>query len=278
MATINNTGLLTAFASGTVVVSASDVNGVVAHSGTITITNGNAAISILPYTAQLTVLQSLQFNVVGGRAPYFWSVTNPVAAKIVANTGLLTGLACGLTYVKAMDSNGMTIISGVITIQGSSTQQLSLTPNSGLLIIGQTLQFTASGGKTPYTWSSLNPSIASINTSGLLTAASSGVTTVTVRDANGITATTGQIFVSTSSGPSLSILPETASVPRGGWLQFSVSGGVPPYFWRVSNPEVGAITLTSGFFQANYLKKGTTTVTATDANGNVAETGVIEVR
>ena len=74
---------------------------------------------------------------------------------------------------------------------------LVLTPSSATLTRGDTTTIrVTSGGHTPYSWTSNNPAIATINaTSGLVTAVARGTTTVTVVDALGFTTTSGSIIV-----------------------------------------------------------------------------------
>ena len=69
---------------------------------------------------------------------------------------------------------------------------LSLSPNSGNLVAGETLQFTVNGGGiAPFTWSASNTDVASVSQTGQLTAKKSGVVKVTVNDSNGATASSG---------------------------------------------------------------------------------------
>ena len=78
----------------------------------------------------------------------------------------------------------MSFDNGYITIYALPT--ITVSPNSGLLAIGEQLQFNVSGGTAPYTWDVTNPSVANINASGLLTATSHGLTKVSCLDDNGI--------------------------------------------------------------------------------------------
>ncbi len=67
---------------------------------------------------------------------------------------------------------------------------ITVYPTSGSLTIGDSLQFSASGGTAPYNWSMTNGSVASINSSGLLRALHAGFTKVVAVDANGTIDTT----------------------------------------------------------------------------------------
>lgn len=72
-----------------------------------------------------------------------------------------------------------------------------ISPSTSILTRGSTLQFSVtSGGTPPYTWSSSQTGVASINPStGLLTAQARGTTNVSVIDGLGFTAATGSIVV-----------------------------------------------------------------------------------
>jgi len=89
---------------------------------------------------------------------------------------------------------------------------LTLTPNTGNLVAGETRQFTVNGGGTPpFTWSVNDTDVASISQSGLLNAKKSGVVKVTVNDSMGATASSGNFLMydTSISMPDTVMCPET---------------------------------------------------------------------
>jgi len=72
---------------------------------------------------------------------------------------------------------------------------INVYPDNGIITKGEQLQFNVSGGTPPFQWSVTNPSIASINSSGLLTASQYGVTKVVAQDNAGIKDTTDLIEI-----------------------------------------------------------------------------------
>jgi hypothetical protein len=78
----------------------------------------------------------------------------------------------------------MTFVNGSVTI--SPAPFITVSPNTALLSVGETQQFTVSGGTAPYTWSVTNPAVATISSTGLLTATAAGFTKVSVQDNGGI--------------------------------------------------------------------------------------------
>jgi hypothetical protein len=67
---------------------------------------------------------------------------------------------------------------------------ITVSPNSGLITKGETKQFTVSGGTAPYQWFLTNPSVATINATGLLTGTQAGFTKVVAVDNLGLRDTT----------------------------------------------------------------------------------------
>ncbi|HEY9166524.1 MAG TPA: cohesin domain-containing protein, partial [Candidatus Kryptonia bacterium] len=77
----------------------------------------------------------------------------------------------------------------IVTTNGSvniaAPPTINVSPTSGLLTVGDQEQFTAYNGTAPYHWSLTNPSVASIDSNGLLSATHMGFTKVVPRDFNG---------------------------------------------------------------------------------------------
>ncbi len=226
-------------------------------------------IAITPNTAQVSIGASQQFTAAGGVAPYSWSVADATVGTIDAASGLFTGLAAGATSVSAMDVNGDVGTSGAITVTA-----VAINPAASTLTVGDTVQLTASGGAAPYSWSSSDATIASVNASGLVTALAVGAVTITAVDANG---SSGAASVTVNAAvPVVTVTPNTATVATGASLQFTAAGGLAPYSWALSNPGAGRIDPVSGLFTAGD-EPASTTVLATDADGHVGESGTINV-
>jgi hypothetical protein len=83
-----------------------------------------------------------------------------------------------------------------------SLPNLSMSPNSGTLMWGETVKLNVSNGTAPYTYSVSNPSVATIDEQGNLTAITGGTVRVTATDVNGATMTSG-IFTVTDNHVSI---------------------------------------------------------------------------
>ena len=109
-----------------------------------------------------------------------------------------------------------------------------------------------------------------------MTALAAGTVTATATDADGISAATGPIsFVATAA--SIVITPNAGGVRQFFWVRFSASGGAGPYTYSLSNSSAGFINSRSGWFRAIGAVGAGTEVIATDANGNVGQSGAIVV-
>ena len=143
-----------------------------------------------------------------------------------------------------------------------SSSDFTLNASSGLQ---NTLK--ASGGSGEYTWSSADPGVATVSESGLVTGVGNGTTEVTVTDGftsavcivriKGITAGT-----TTPSGSStLSLNREDMTMPAGGTpFQLKVSGTTSAVTWSIADASIATIDADG---TVHFLKKGTTTATAT---------------
>ena len=112
------------------------------------------------------------------------------ARSILQSTGdqvaIETACKCRINAPKALQAvraRTLTVIPAALTLAPAATQQ-----------------FSAYGGRAPYSFTSSNTGVATISSSGALTAAAIGDTTITTTDAQGRTATSLAIHVSDGTG------------------------------------------------------------------------------
>ena len=125
---------------------------------------------------------------------------------------------------------------------------------------------TPSGGSGTYTWSSADTSVATVSESGTVTGVGNGTTEVTVTD--GFTSATCIVRIkgitSTTTAPSgsttLSLNREDMTMPAGTTFQLKVSGTSSAVSWSMSDTSIATIDADG---TVHFLKKGTTTATAT---------------
>jgi uncharacterized protein YjdB len=218
----------------------------------------------------LVIGDTLQFTASGGTSPYSWSVSDTSVATIDAN-GLLSALAVGTVQVTAIDADGITASTAAISVNAVT---ISVSAPATTVSVGRNLQFTASGGFAPYSWTVDDTAVASIDTNGVLTAIAAGTVTITATDANGNVGISAPVTVNLVT---ISITPNTADVNRFTWQRFFANGGTAPYTFSLSNPNAGFLNASTGWFRATGAVGATTTVVATDADGNSSESGTVTV-
>ena len=220
-----------------------------------------------------------------------WYSSNPSVATIGLTTGLVTAVGPGTTAITAVatnktDGSGATAAAS-FTVTGAQVEPVSAlsifpgNPSLTLPVIGSatpaTLSFIAigtngtSGLQTAVTsavnWSSTNPLVATISSSGLATAIGQGSTTITASYTNPagsgsgiVTATTTLTVLNSAPEPLLSIavIPATPSVAYPGQTtQLIAIGTFTPTstqpvtqnltstaIWSTSNPAVATVCTT----------------------------------
>ena len=192
VATVSATGLITGIASGTSTITAT-LSGI---SGTtiVTVTGVPAtSVTVSPQSPSVDTGQTQQLiatlidgngNVISGQT-IAWASSNPFSAT-VSDTGLVTGIAPGTSTVTATSRgvNG----TAFITVTDASVASVTVAPALHVLIVGGIVKLNAtlkdvSGneitGRT-VTWSSSNPSVATVSVNGLVKSRLQGSATITV--------------------------------------------------------------------------------------------------
>lgn len=138
----------------------------------------------MPTTFQLlaTPEDSLN-NALTGRLVTFQSDNTAIAT--VDNTGLITAIAVGVCNVTAT-SEGKIATCVVTVVPANNVATVTVAPVSGTLQVGGTLQGTASAFdisgnpiSAPFTWTTSNGTIATVDSSGLITAVAAGSVIIT---------------------------------------------------------------------------------------------------
>jgi uncharacterized repeat protein (TIGR01451 family) len=193
---------------------------------------------------------AIDLTVTGGVAPYsyLWSNTTTVEDPI--------GLTAGTYTVTVTDNVGETQTASATV--GQPTAINATTTITNVLCFGGsngTIDLTVTGGTPPYTynWSTTA-------TTQDITNLTAGTYTVTITDAN---ACTKIVSATVSSPTALFLSTAVANIfcygASNGFINLTVSGGIPPYTYLWSNGSTQQDPVN--------LVAGTYTVTITDANG-----------
>ena len=152
---------------------------------TVTISPPNPSVVEHQTTALTAVTKDANGNTLSGRT-VTWSVTPTSVATINANTGVVTGVSAGTATVTATSETKSG--TATLTVTPAPVATVTVAAPSGPIVVGQTVTLTdtvkdAAGNVLTgrvVTWSSSNPSKATVNSStGLVTGVDSGSTTIT---------------------------------------------------------------------------------------------------
>lgn len=120
-----------------------------------------------------------------------WSISDKYVATI-SQDGLLTGKSAGAADLKVKADNGVYAMLRVVVSEPKPTS-VSVSPSSVTLTEGQSRYLTAtvypSNASQLVTWTSSNTNIASVSSSGKVTAVKAGIAIITAKTSNGKSAT-----------------------------------------------------------------------------------------
>ncbi len=196
-----------------------------------------------------------------------WSSNNSGVATI-NNSGVVTGIAAGnvtISYTVINSHSCTTVVTKSINVYNNPTVSAISGPTS--VCIGKTITLT---NNTPNgVWCSSDPSIASINTNGVVTGNAVGQVTITykVTNSNGCSTIVSYI-VDVFANPVVSPINGVSSLCVGQNSPYSslTNGGT----WSSTNPGVASINSTTGVLLANSA--GSTIVEYTVVNSNGCST------
>lgn len=202
VATIAPNGHFTAFAEGTVAVTARDTDSGVTGQAVVTITPSLtvATVQATPSSTTVGVGGTIDFTAVARNAagdvvatlPFQWSASSGGTLATIAQNGHFTALGQGTVTVTARDSTSGVTGQAIVTIIASTTvTTVQVTPSSATVSVGGTIGFAAvakdaSGSNVlgaTFQWTESSGGVlATIDQNGHFTALAAGNVTVTARE------------------------------------------------------------------------------------------------
>ncbi|MCL2447049.1 MAG: Ig domain-containing protein, partial [Oscillospiraceae bacterium] len=217
IATVNASGLVTARASGTATITVTTADGNRTASVQVTVAVPVTGVTIAgAATRNLNVNQTLQLSATvnptnATNRNVTWSSSNTAIATVNAS-GLVTARAAGTATITVTTADGNRTASVQVTVAVPVTSITIAGAATRTLLMGQTLQLSATVNPTnatnrAVTWSSSSTAVATVNANGLVTPVAPGTATITVRTADGnrtasvtVTVTRVQLTVNGGSG------------------------------------------------------------------------------
>ncbi len=315
VATVDETGLVTAIGSGTAMITATG-NGVTSMPATVTVEESAPAIATVSImdampvmleigdTHQLMAVARTSEGIMIGGVTFAWSSDDNEVAT-VDSTGLITAVAPGMADITAMaDEITSDPVSVTVAEPPPDVDRVSVEPMTASIGVGEMQQFTATAydadnmeivGKT-YTWETNSTTVATIDAMGLATGVGGGSTTITatVDDVSG----TARLTVNDPPDPPdpppppppppppvvdrVAVSPSSPSIEEGETQQFSATAYesdnteiTGKTFTWTSSNTTVATINTSGL--ATAQDAGSTTITASvDGKSGTASLTVTE--
>jgi uncharacterized protein YjdB len=241
IATVNNAGLVTGISNGTVFLTFTDANGCSA-SGNIAISINGKPSTSLNGPGSICIGSSTAFLPSTGGT---WISNNPSVATI-SSTGIVTGVAAGSATFRFTDNNTGCISDNTISITVNNNPLVNITGPT-TICAGSTTSLTPTVGGS---WTSLNPAVATVNNSGIVTGVSGGTASfIFTQSSTGcVSAPTASVVVNNLPNPEFAGL---TTICIGSTTQILPSSGGT---WTSTNPSVASITnsgIITGLSQGN---------------------------
>lgn len=197
------------------------------------------------------------------------------------------GVVTGPGYDQCTGRGSINGANLAIYLNGVQVTDVSLDQTSASVFVGDTIQLTATleptnATITEVTWSSSNTFIATVNSSGLVTAVSAGSATITVRTTDGGYTDTCAITITGTVAVSSVILNKTTATVRLGTTTQLVATVLPAnatnkaVTWSSSDTSKATVN-TSGLVTASATNTGSATITVTTTDGGKTATCALTV-
>ena len=276
VATVSATGLVTAAGNGTATITATA--GSASGTATVTVAQVVSAVAVTPAAETMVVGDTLRLAVEAADAnghpvagmDFDWASSDTLVA-VVDDAGLVTGIGAGEAELTATAA-GITGRAALTVVAPEPTAVAVIPDTVALTVLGQTAQLAAEVRDqirrvmegVPVSWASADPSVAEVDSAGLVTAIGGGATTVaaTAGEVSGAAVVT----VMQSAG-SVVVSPAVDTVAPGDTLRLAaeafdenghrVDGA--EFTWSSSDASVATV---DGSGLVTGIAQGTATITA----------------
>lgn len=281
VATVNNSGQITAISNGTATVTATTLDGGFTSSAAVSVTTPVESITVDQNQTTFQSGQTRQFYVIvspltATNTNVTWSSSNPSVAT-VNDKGLVTTISNGSTTITATATDGGFTASSRITVIGVSLNSTALKLNSGSEF---KLRFTVDPttvSPTDVNFRSSDSSIVSVDNLGLLKAKSVGTADITAKITfNGLNvANTTKVTV---PGIKLSVSRIKLNKNQSFKLVpsfYGISLSNTDLKWVTSNTKLATVNSSGKVTTKSF--KGTVTITVSTVDGKYKSNSVIVI-
>ncbi len=294
VATVSNTGLVTSVDNGTTTITVTTADGAKTAESVIDVTIPVTGIDMTPLTATLTSVgatQQLTASVIpaNARRKGISYTTSAAGVATVSASGLITAVANGTANITATTADGgFSKVCAVTVNIPVPVASVSVSPTTATLTsVGATQQLTptvlpANATNKAVTYSTSATGVATVSSSGLITAVANGTANITVTTADGAKtakcAVTVNIPVPVSS---VGLTPKATELSLSGTKTVQLVPEVLPanatnksVTYSADEPTKVSIS-DDGLVTA--LEEGTVIITVTTADGNKTDTATVTI-
>ncbi|CEN46967.1 hypothetical protein CCAND95_800001 [Capnocytophaga canis] len=291
---MDDLGKVTGVASGTVYITATTEDSKKTASCKVTVSKKVITVAYVSLDNEtITLLEGDTKTLVATVSPtnatnkkITWTTTDKTIATVDAN-GKVTAITAGVVSITATTEDGGKKASCRVTVEKNivAVTNVSIQPESIVLAIGNQRQLSATVSPTnatnkKVTWTSADPSIATVTASGKVTGVASGTVYITATTEDGGKKASCKVTVeSVIAVTNVSIQPETITLPVGDELQLTAT--VSPT--NATNKKVTWTTANAGIAKVDNHGKvtgvasGTVYITATTEDGGKTATCKVSV-
>lgn len=303
VASVDINGLVTAKAIGTAQITAKTEDG--GKTATVSITVKKASEQNVPVTGVSINMSSLSLKV-GESATLTTTIapanatnkgvtwtTSMSSVATVTSDGVVTAKAAGTAVITAKTDDGGKTATCNVTVTYTpdpggevSVTQVTISPTSANMTVGDTKQFSvkidpANATNQEVSWSSSDPSVASIDSKGLVTAKAEGKATITVTANDGGVSSKATVTVNNKTVPvtGVSVSPASLSMEIGESKALSVTvspSDATDKTYTVTSDNTGVVDIDNS---NNLVAKGagTANVLITTSDGGFTAKCVVTV-
>lgn len=287
VATVNSSGLVTAKANGTATITATTTDGGKKATCAVTVTTPASGVSVAPTTATIIKGQTQQLTATvapssASNKSVSWSSSNNSVAA-VSSTGLVTAKAAGTADVTVTTADGNYKAVCKVTVRVPVTS-VSLSKTELTLIKGDTEQLLATvspsdASNKTVSWTTTDKSVASVSSSGLVTAVGGGTATITATTADGSYTDVCKVTVTVPvEGIKFNDVSANVGIGSTTKLNYTIT---PPeatnktVTWQSADPAIATVDETTGVITP--IAPGGTEITVTTEDGGYTDTTLLIV-
>ncbi len=244
-------------------------------------------VAVSPATSSTTVGATVQLTSTvtpsGANQTVTWTTSNSGIAT-VNSSGLVTSVAAGTATITATTATGGFTAHSVITSSVVAVTGVNVSPTSNSLNVNGTVQLTATvlptnASNQNVTWSSSNSAVASVSSTGLVTALTAGSANITVTTVSGSKTAIASVTSTSVAVTGVTVSPTSATVYVGSTQQLTAT--VAPsnatnknVTWSSSNASVASVNSTG---LVTGVAAGSATITVTTVSGGKTATSTFTI-